>query len=256
MKHVVLAAAIFLACANFASAQSDTSYQYLNKQGVETTKDSAYSVVKFYREGNLWHGREYFVKNNLLKSEGNYTDKKITTPTGSFKNYNEKGILDNVFVWDNAKPIERTWFYKNGSKKSWIAYNEKGVNPQKGWDETGKEIKNFVVEREARFKGGLEGWKKYLEKHLNGNVATDAGAPAGTYDVSVQFIVNKVGYITNVKVISAPKECKPCAAEAVSVITNVPEWEPAIQNNEPTDYYAIQQVKFEVKEGAKKGKKQ
>lgn len=254
MKHVLLSVAACL-CALISHSQTDTSTVYISKTNTETTRDSAAGYTKFYRKDNLWYGKTYDIKTNVLKSEGSYVEKNSTRPTGSFKNYNEKGGLDNIAEWDNGKPLERTWFYKNGSKKSWISYSDKGENPQKGWDETGKEIKNYVVQREARYKGGPEGWKKYLEKHLNPNVAADAGAPAGTYDVMVQFIVNKEGFVTNVKAVSIPKECKPCASEAVSVITNGPGWEAAIQNNEPVDYYAMQQVKFEVKEEAKKGKK-
>ncbi len=82
--------------------------------------------------------------------------------------------------------------------KLWISYKGE-QNEQKGWDETGKEIRGFVVEREARFKGGAESWKKFLEKNLNANVAAASGAAAGQYQVKVQFIVSKEGYLSNVK---------------------------------------------------------
>ena len=47
------------------------------------------------------------------------------------------------------------------------------------------------VEKEAKFPGGLDGWKNYLERNLNANVAADDGAPTGNYTVKVQFIVDK-----------------------------------------------------------------
>lgn len=151
--------------------------------------------------------------------------------------------------------MSKTYFYKNGKKRSWIVYGEKGTNQQKGWDEEGKEIKSFVVEREATFKGGLEGWRKFVEKHLNANVAVDAGAPAGKYEVKVQFVISKDGDVTNVKAVSAPSACKPCGGEAMSVISNSPQWEHAVQNNEPVLYQAIQYVTFVVEEDKKRGKK-
>jgi antitoxin component YwqK of YwqJK toxin-antitoxin module len=173
-------------------------------------------------------------------------------PTGSFKNHKEDGKLDNKSEYDNLKALERTFYRRDGTKKSWIVYLDKDVQQQKGWDETGKEIKNYVVEREAKFKGGIEGWRKYLEKKLNANVAADAGAPEGTYQVKLQFIINPEGYVSNVKAIEIPEKCKPCAAEAVRVISEGPEWQPAIQHNEPVIYQAIQYVSFLVVEEKKK----
>ena len=105
-----------------------------------------------------------------------------------------------------------------------------------------------MFEREAKFKGGLFGWKKYLEKNLNANIAADAGAPTGTYTVKVQFIVDKEGNVSRVKAIEIPAKCKPCAAEAVKVIANCPAWEPAIQYNQPVIYQAIQYLTFAVDE--------
>jgi hypothetical protein len=254
MKHILLAASILFACANITSAQSDTTYQYLSKYGIETAKDSASHLLKLYRQDNLWYGKAYDIKTGMLKWEGSYAEKNASKPTGSFKNYNDKGVLDNLAEWDNGKLLERTYFYKNGSKRSWISHREKPTQ-QKGWDEAGKEIKNYVVEREARFKGGAEGWKRFLERNLNASVAADAGAPVGNYPVKVQFVVSKEGYVSNVRAVSVPRECRPCGAEVVRVIVNGPEWEPAIQNNEPVIYQAIQHVTFQVAEEGRKGKK-
>jgi len=255
MKKPLLFALFFIFLYKSSIAQNDTSYYYFSKDGKEVSSDSALFYLKLYKQDNQWFGREYYKKTNIIKSEGNYSGKDAKTYLGSFKNYNENGILDYIAEYDNGKLISRTNFYKTGNKKSLITYNNGGADQQKGWDETGKEIRKFIVEREARFKGGSEGWKKFLEKHLNANIAAEANAPEGMYEVKVQFIINKEGYVTNVKAISVPATCKPCAGEAISVISNSPEWEPAIQNNEPVIYQAIQYVTFQVAQGDTKGKK-
>ncbi len=235
-------------------AQSDSVTTYLSKEGKVTTKDSAFSYVIFSKKNNLWDGREFYVKNHNLKSEGNYIENNCSKPVGSFKNYKEDGSLHFIAEYNKGEPVEKTFYYKNGNKKSWISYKGEHYE-QKGWDETGREIPGFVVEREARFKGGAEGWRKFLEKHLNANVAVASGAPAGQYKVKVQFIVSKEGYVSNVKAVEIPKECKPCAAEVVSVLLDGPQWESAIQDNEPVKYQAIQYVTFAVEEASKKGRK-
>ena len=234
-------------------AQSDTLVKHYAKDLREVPADSAFYSMKLVKKNDKWLGIETYSKTGKLKSEGLYADAEAKNPLGTFKNFKEDGSLFNIANYVNGKLSTIDYFYKSGNKMSMISYQEDGKTEQKGWDEAGKEIKNFVVEREAIFKGGPEGWRKYLAKKLNPNVAADAGAPAGQYDVRVQFVVNKEGYITNVKAISAPSACKPCASEAVNVISGGPEWVPAIQNNVPVNYNAIQIVSFVVEEG--KGKK-
>lgn len=191
MKQILLTAFISILIIQLSAAQSDTAYHFFWKDGREVNKDSAYSIMKVYKKDNQWYGLEVYKKNNVMKSEGNYKDSDAKIPVGSFNNYKENGTLDYTAEYTDGKTLSKTYFYKNGKKRSWIVYGEKGTNQQKGWDEEGKEIKSFVVEREATFKGGLEGWRKFLEKHLNANVAVDAGAPAGKYEVKVQFVISK-----------------------------------------------------------------
>ncbi|HEX8461677.1 MAG TPA: energy transducer TonB [Segetibacter sp.] len=104
------------------------------------------------------------------------------------------------------------------------------------------------VEKEAKFPGGMEGWKRYLERNLNANVAADDGAPMGNYTVKVQFIVDKEGGISNVTAIEVPKACPSCGPEAVKVIKKGPKWDPAVQNGRNVIYQAIQYVTFQVAE--------
>ena len=104
------------------------------------------------------------------------------------------------------------------------------------------------VEKEAKFAGGPDGWRKYLERNLDANVAANDGAPTGNYTVKVQFIVDKTGAISNVKAIEVPKTCPSCGPEAVKVIAKGPKWEPAVQNGRNVIYQAIQFVTFQVAE--------
>jgi antitoxin component YwqK of YwqJK toxin-antitoxin module len=241
-----------VAAASPSIAQTDTTIKYYGKNARETTKDSAFSYVKFFRDANLWHGMEYYTKRNVLKSDGSYNELNFDSPVGNVSNYKEDGSLDYTAEYIEGRLTEKIYFYKSGGKKSLVVYGDNAVQQQKGWDEAGKEIKNYVVAQEARFKGGLDGWKKYLEKNLNSTIAADVGAPAGTYEVKLQFVVNKDGVVTNLKAVSVPPKCKPCGAEALRVLRESPEWEPALQNNEPVLYQALQTITFEVPGDKKK----
>jgi protein TonB len=104
------------------------------------------------------------------------------------------------------------------------------------------------VEKEAKFPGGPEAWRRYLERNLNANAAQEDGAPVGNYTVKVQFIVDKGGGISEVTVVESPKACPSCAKEAVKIIQKGGRWEPAIQNGRKVIYQAVQLVTFQVAE--------
>jgi protein TonB len=106
--------------------------------------------------------------------------------------------------------------------------------------------------RRASFKGGEAAWQKYLQKHLNNNAPADAGLPAGDYVVELEFNISKEGYISNVKVVNGPSNCKPCTAEAISVITEGTNWDPAIVNNEPAVSRLSQRITFNLTDKKRK----
>jgi len=142
---------------------------------------------------------------------------------------NQDGMKEDDLV---APPIEQSMGIVEGPKK-----------PEEDID------KIFTrVEKEAKFPGGMEAWKRYLERNLNGNIAADQGAPTGKYTVKVQFIVDREGSISNVQTIEVPTACPGCGLEAVNVIKKGPKWEPAIQNGRKVVYQAVQSVTFEVSE--------
>lgn len=249
MKHKSLIVA--LAFPFICSAQTDSSVIYISKSGKLTTKDSAFIYSIKTKHNNLWHVVTYFSSNNKLQSEGDFADDDLLKPVGKFDNYLEDGTLNTTCNYVNGLITDKTYYYKDGKKKSFIAYNSGGVLQQKGWDENGKEIAGFIVEQEAKFKGS---WNKYLEKKLDARAVSKSGMPPGLYTVTVAFVVSPDGSITDVKIDSDPGHCTACAAEAFNIISNAPAWQPAIQNNEPVAYRQKQNISFQLTEN-KKGKK-
>jgi protein TonB len=110
------------------------------------------------------------------------------------------------------------------------------------------------VEKEAKFPGGLDGWRKYLEGNLKANLAADfiplkKKQKLAQRTVSVQFLVGKDGKISEVRAIHRPQdpEVHPVLIqEAVRVIRQGPDWIPAEQNNRKVIYQAIQNITFMV----------
>jgi periplasmic protein TonB len=167
------------------------------------------------------------VKDEEVKEPPPVVEKLEETKIGTI---NQEGKKDEGFV---APPVE--------SKGTGVVEAPKKV--EEDYD------KVFTkVEKEAKFPGGPEAWRRYLERNLNANAAQEDGAPAGNYTVKVQFIVDKEGNISNVQAIETPKACPSCAAEAVKIIKKGPKWEPAVQNGRNVIYQAIQFVTFQVQE--------
>jgi protein TonB len=110
-----------------------------------------------------------------------------------------------------------------------------------------KEEEEFLftkVDEEAKFPGGLEGWRNFLERNLRAEAPILDKVTKGIYPVVVQFIVDKDGLVSNVKAIQGPQECPSCITEAVRVIRKGPGWIPAKQNGKPVRYQAIQKISF------------
>jgi len=114
-------------------------------------------------------------------------------------------------------------------------------------EEKKEEDENKVFEKvevEASFKGGEREWTKYLIRNLDANVPVENGANEGTYTVTVQFIVDKEGKISDVKALTS--HGNGMEEEAMRVIKKGPDWIPAIQNGRQVKAYRKQPITFVV----------
>lgn len=102
------------------------------------------------------------------------------------------------------------------------------------------------VQVEARFPGGPEAWRNYLERNLRRSIPMDHGAAAGRYTVVVSFIVSAEGQTSSIQVEQAPHPDYGIADEAIRVIQRSGRWNPAIQNGHAVTYREKQKIIFVV----------
>ena len=123
----------------------------------------------------------------------------------------------------------------------------KGVSIS-GHGNTGVEEGIMVtVQIEARFPGGTDAWRKFLERSLNRDAPMENGALSGSkLTVLVSFIVDKDGNLSEVRAENDPGYGT--AEEAVRVIKKGPKWIPAIQNGRNVIYRQRQSITFLVEE--------
>jgi len=97
-----------------------------------------------------------------------------------------------------------------------------------------------TVQNPARFKGGADAWKRYLERNLNyPDEAQEKGTQA---TVKVQLVVDKDGKVSDVHALNNPGDG--LAEEAIRIIKKCPDWIPAEQNGNKVSYRFIQSVAF------------
>jgi periplasmic protein TonB len=101
------------------------------------------------------------------------------------------------------------------------------------------------TEQMADFKGGEKALAKYLKKNLNMDLPKKNGAPVGNYTVVVRFIVYMSGKISNI--IAETKYGYGMEDEAIRIISESPDWSPAIQNGNIVVAYKRQAITFLVK---------
>ncbi len=97
------------------------------------------------------------------------------------------------------------------------------------------------VDIDAKYPGN---WRSFLERSLNGQVAVDNGAGAGTYTTVIQFIVDSEGNVSDVKGLT--NVGYGLEQEAIRVIQQSGKWSPAVVNGQPVKAYRKQPITFQV----------
>lgn len=106
--------------------------------------------------------------------------------------------------------------------------------------------KTFIkVEIESEYPGGLAAWQRYLNKNFR---YPDEALNNGVQGVvTVQFVVDKAGNVSDVQAIGGP-DLGGLRDEAIRVIRKSGSWIPAIQNGQKVKSYKKQPVVFKLME--------
>jgi protein TonB len=124
-----------------------------------------------------------------------------------------------------------------------VSDGDKGVveAPKKVEDDADKIF--MKVEVESSFPGGMAAWQRYLNKSLR--YPDDAVNNEITGRVTVRFIVDKDGNVSDVEAVGGPEQGG-LREEAVRVIKKSGKWTPAQQNGRYVKSYKEQPVTFEM----------
>jgi len=234
----------FLGISLQGAAQTDTTYQYFDKDWKTTSKENAYFYAKIVKENKNWHRQDFWVNGNIMQMDAWYEDATTEVENGTARFYTEKGILRDSNNYSHGKLLSKYIFYEDHSIKGFGIYNDEGdIIKQAGYEPNGKIIEGYIFQQEATFPGGIEAWQEYLIKSLNKNQpkAYKQGKINGT--VVVTFLVDKEGNVNEVQLGTSSGHTE-LDEHAMNIIRNSPKWNPAIQYNQKVIYRQKQSLTY------------
>jgi len=107
-------------------------------------------------------------------------------------------------------------------------------------------VKEQVVQpdRKASYVGGSDAMDKFIISNLKAPEKLKTDTTIKTRTVFIKFMLDKTGKVTNVSVMKGIKNCKECSDEAIRVVNLMPNWNPAIENNETKDSWFNLPINF------------
>ncbi len=144
-------------------------------------------------------------------------------------------LIPDAVITTSTTPGEKTEGNNLSQKPAPIAQTDAAKTV------TVPEIFDFA-EHPAEFPGGIDAWRRYLERNIN--YPEDAIEHEAEATVKVQFIVDTEGNISDVHAINDPGYG--LAQEAVRIIRNGPKWKPAEQNGRKVIFRRLQGITFKL----------
>lgn len=223
---------------------SEEVEQELEFSNEEETSDAAFTMM----EANATYagGLELFYENlaNLISSNGEFETKESVA--AAFMVNREGEIVNIIVVPDSSS--NRELVHKSLSQiDGWIPAIQGGKNANQTFgleiyaDEEVDEV-FVIVEEPASFPGGMSAWANYLGRNMR--YPKEARRMGVDGRVFVQFIVEKDGSVTDIKVLKGIGAG--CDVEAMRVILEGPKWIPGKQRGVPIRQKMIQSILFRL----------
>lgn len=242
------------------SAFTQDSYTFKLNSIFLKEENSKYFVYtrNMQRVDSIWSFTDYNKSNQLIQ-KGFFKDTSCKVPVGHLEFY-QHGLKLYEGNYINGRPAGYWYFYSGTgvlADSLYYAYKQPAqkTNITVGTAQQEKEtaLKNehlkkdtaapvITTEKFAQFPGGMEAWKKHLNKNLFVPELVMETSPYSKGTVYVQFVVCKDGEVCSVEALNSVHPLVDLIA--VKAIRKGPKWEPAVQNNKEVKAYARQPITF------------
>ena len=245
-KHFLSLVIIFCFFTISSSAQNSTLIKYFDSSWSPTSKDAAFFYTEMVKVDTFYKCTSYWMKSKKLFCKSAFADTLFTKPVDLLVRYYENGKTEDSTYFNLDGTFKNTYHYYNNGKL-WVHYQK---NPKTGkeitdaYDANGNRMEDFIFTKEAEFPEGSADWKNFLAENLKTDVPVKKGAPVGTYDVVVKFIVRKNGKLTDIE--AETNLGYGMEEEVIRVVKKSPRWNPAIILGKSVDAYRRQPITFVV----------
>lgn len=259
MTKLILAAA-FLLSATWGKAQNNDKFHFFDINWKPSSENTAFIERVRKLKNDQFLITKYTAFGPRLSQEV-CKDKGGTKRNGFCRYYHANGYQDSAgFCIDNL-PARRWWYYDNKGNLIKTKLFDNGVVIQDSAliNLPPNFIANFDQEDDTRidttsqvdfpstYNGGVSGWLRFLVRNLRyPQRAIDAGIQG---QVMVLFLVDKKGKTQNPDIIKSVEYT--LDEEAMRLITESPEWKPALQHGEAVKSSMKQQIIFRFEYGKK-----
>lgn len=237
---------IFCFAAVSTQAQVSVITRYFDSSWNKTTREVAFFYTDMVKEDTVYKCTSYWMKSKKLNCISAYADTLFAKPIGVLLRYYENGQTeDSTYFYDNGEFKNTYHYYNNG--KLWVHYTynlKTKAEITNAYDPNGNTLEDFIFSKEAFFQEGGEDWINYLSENLKTSVPVKKGAPLGTYQVIIKFIVSKSGKIADIA--AETNLGYGMEDEVIRVIKKSPKWNPAIKMGKPANAYRRQPITFIV----------
>jgi protein TonB len=225
--------------------RAQTITKYYDANWGETSKDKASFYAVFEKKESGYACTSYWARNNAVRGRSVYPDTVMAKPIGVQTLYYPNGSLEDSSLSDNAgNPIEAFHYHPNKKLAMHYLKKEGQKEPEvQGYDEAGERIKNYILVRDASFKGGDDAWRAYLAKHVTTDFAVKKASGEETVTVYIRFAIDEGGNITGAKVYKS-SGLSYVDQDALRVVSNGPQWNNAIMYNKPIKVYRNQPITY------------
>jgi antitoxin component YwqK of YwqJK toxin-antitoxin module len=193
----------------------------------------------FYRDGQVVDTRFRWHQNGYPSDSIHRINNNTFVQVGWFDN----GTAAYAgFLVNDAAHRKWKYFHPNGQLSAAIEFDNGEQVSAEYYDETGKVLTDTSeVNREANFKTGDDGWRRYLVKKLRWPRDLQFATPASV-TIGVTFTIDEDGKVIDAEV-TTPFH-KVFDELALKIIQESPAWKPAMVYNRRVKAYRVQPLTF------------
>lgn len=239
--------ALLLFQSSLAQENKNESYYVFDKDWKGTVLNNGVYFLRVRKLGDkefLWTTYQMY---GPRISQEVFQDEAGQLRNGYCRYYHPNGQLDSNGTCENNLPGGEWWYYNTDGKTIRKKEYNKGILVKDSVivpapDDTTRNTKLDPGEVESSFKGGLEGWRRFLNRNFRYPDRAINARKEGT--VMVQFIVDEEGIAFNPEIIKSVEYS--LDEESIRMINIAPNWNPAFRNGLKVKSYKRQPVIFRL----------